>query len=299
MNGMFFKKNYSEYKPEKLPENRKEQYFDILKHNVLPFLLIGFIFLLFCLPVLISLFVRDYYFAVYSSHYASGEITAEQYESLTRSLLQTMNIVVSCCFLFLAFPFAGCSKMLRCYVWSEQVFFFHDFFHGIKENFLKVFAFFLVIAASIYGLYTLQTLSGLPWVARYLPYGAFAILVLPPFLHFAVLINIYSQSAGKSLKNSFVLYFKTPFLTILFAALPLLSIYLVSLIDYVAIRLLVHSILIVAILPPYLLLWFTYAVSVLDKCVNKTLFPEVYKKGLYTKGDQKTPEEEEDEEEDA
>lgn len=65
--------------------------------------------------------------------------------------------------------------------------------------------------------------------------------------------------------------------------LPLLAFYLVNLIDFVAIRMLIHALALVVLLPVYLLLWFVYDISVLDKNINKTLFPEAYKKGLYAK----------------
>ncbi len=278
---MWFKKDYSEYKPEKLPTNRKEQFFDTLKHNIPTLLLIGFIFLLFCLPILVSVFVRDFYFAAYLSAYQKEEITAEQLTSLTRSLLKTMNIVISCCYIFLSVPVAGISKIMRRFIWSEQVFFLSDFFTGIMENILKTLVFSVILAASIYGLYSLKTISNLPWFLEYMPYGVFAIIILPFFLHFMVLMNIYSQPIGKTIMNSFMMYFKTPFLTILFAVLPLISIYLIGLIGYIGIWFLVHALMIVVFLPIYLLLWFTYEISFLDKRVNEVLFPEIYKKGLY------------------
>jgi hypothetical protein len=279
---MLFKTNYSAYKPEKLPSNRKEQFWDILKHNILLLLLLGFIFLLFSLPLLISAFVRDYYFSLYSSAYANEEITAEQLTSLTKSLLMTMNIVISCSYVLLAIPLAGTTKIARRLIWSEQAF-FGDFWTGIKENGLKMLALTLVISASIYGLYSLQMASNINWFLKYGPYGIFAIVLLPFSLHFIALINIYNQPIGQTIRNSFIIYFKTPFVTILFAVAPLLAFYLVNLIDFVAIRMLIHALSLVVLLPIYLLLWFVYDISILDKSINKTLFPEAYKKGLYIK----------------
>lgn len=280
---MLFNKNYNDYKPEKLPSTRREQYFDILKHNILLFLLLGLTFLLFLLPTLCSIFIRDYYYASYANLYSEGQITNEQFASLTNSLLNTMNIVIPISFIFISFPLAGILKILRRLSWSEPLFPLLDFFTGIKENILKILLFTLIICSSIYGLYSIKLLNNSSWFIKYVPFGLFACILIPLFLHFIILINIYNQSIGKTIKNSFVLFFKSPFITLLFSAILLLSIYLVGQINFIVIKILIYILLIVILLPAYLLLWYLYSISVLDKYINVKLFPEAYKKGLYIK----------------
>lgn len=194
--------------------------------------------------------------------------------------------MISCCFLLLAVPLAGASKIIRRLVWSEQAFFFSDFLAGLKESFVKILILTVIISAAIYGLYSLQMVANLNWFLKYVPYGVFVVILLPFFLHFIVLINVYNQPIGQAVRNSFIMYFKTPFLTILFAALPLVSVYLISLINLIAVRILIHALIIVALLPVYLLLWFLYDIHALDKNVNKTLFPEAYRRGLYIAKDE-------------
>ena len=69
----------------------------------------------------------------------------------------------------------------------------------------------------------------------------------------------------------------------MFSAILLLSIYLVGQINFIVIKILIYILLIVILLPAYLLLWYLYSISVLDKYINVKLFPEAYKKGLYIK----------------
>lgn len=162
-------------------------------------------------------------------------------------------------------------------------FFLNDFFNGIKENFFKTFIYFLVISLSIYGLYSLKLFSNLSWFIKYVPFGVFLCMIFAAFLHYVVIINIYTQPLGKTIKNSFVMYFKSPFLTLLFTCLPFLILYLIGKINLLTIKILVLSIIIVILLPSYLLLWNIYEISILDKYVNKKYFPEAYRKGLNNK----------------
>ena len=77
------------------------------------------------------------------------------------------------------------------------------------------------------------------------------------------------------------MYFKTPIITILLVMIPTLIVYLINLINILPIRILTFSLLIVALFPIYFLIFYIYEISALDKYVNKHLFPEAYKKGLY------------------
>ena len=278
---MLFGKKYNEYKPEKLPTSRREQFFDLLTHNYLLLLFLGFVFLFTFLPMFICIFIRDFYFASYMAMYQREEITQEQLVSLTTSLLHTMNIIISSSFIFTSISFAGVSKIYRHLIWTEPIFLFRDFLKGIKENIVKILLFDLVIIASIYGLYSLNMIPIDIWIVKYLPFAIFACIVIAVYLHFILQINIYNQKGLMLVKNCFAVYFRSPLITLLFVALLFLVILLANIINVILIKFIVFCALTLFLLPIYLLIWFLLDINILDKCVNKELFKEVYRKGLH------------------
>ena len=126
-----------------LPHNRKEVFFDLLRHRkMMLFALSSFVFLFF-VPLAIDLFFFNY---LESLAIASGK-----YEYLFSLIFYSMLIMIPCMvigFVGLAGSFYTVKKM----VWQEGISIAVDFFQGIKENFGRALINGLIFGIVLFGL---------------------------------------------------------------------------------------------------------------------------------------------------
>ncbi|MBP5574994.1 MAG: hypothetical protein J6X50_04600, partial [Bacilli bacterium] len=108
-----------------LPKNRKEVFFDLLKHRKMTLFALSCFTFMFFIPLAVDL--------LYFNFLESAAISADKYEYLFSLVFYSMAIMVPCMMIgFLGF--AGAFYTAKKIVWQEGTMFASDFFQGIKEN---------------------------------------------------------------------------------------------------------------------------------------------------------------------
>ncbi len=272
-----------DYTVDMLPKNRKEVFFDVLKLHWKQFVLYGFVFLLFCAPIiLISVFESIVNTELYLQ---LNSATEEQKLQIISQMTTNSNLSVLLqipSIWLLSICFAGMSKVIRQYAWAENVFFNAHFYGGIKENgkqffVLSAFASVLyAISAYCFNLSKLTTNNFLA-VCLILPLGLFLLVGAPIIAYATASIPIYKIKFPKLLTVSFALSAKAPFKTILalICCLGLLALQLINNLIVLIVVKVVYSLL----APIILLAWFLFALNQQDKLINSKNYPHLVGKG--------------------
>ena len=260
-----------------LPHNRKEVFFDLLRHRKMALFSLSCFTFMFFIPLAVDLF--------YFNFLESVAIASEKYNYLFSLVFYSMLIMLPCMVIgFLGF--AGCFYVCKKMVWQEGTSLASDFFTGIKENFKHA-----IIDGFIFGLLLFGFVIGGTYLliyARSTPIwcgvGIGALILV--FMFFGMLIPLnftqsvyYTNSYLKTFKNSFsflgLLHWRVLVIFLLSTGVvvALCSINMVTLIVGLFLFAVLNSV--VAIL--YTLISH-YA---FDKYINQVHYPEYVGKGLY------------------
>lgn len=255
----------------RLPRNRKELFFNIMRWRFTYLLAVGLLSLAFLLPDIAVLTYNDIAAAVISQ---GGEDVASKIVTLRlqTSLLQ----VVSCVVLF--FGASGVFYLFRQLAWDEPTPIFSGWRKGVKQNW-KHYTFFGVCVGILNVLNTFAEVL-LHGFVKYVPRALFVLIVVPVLLYAAILDVVYSKKIGNLLSSAATLYFKTLPITLLFALL-LVAPSLLLFVPKFTIRYAILAVWVVVAVPIVLFGWTLYAMDKLDKFINKEHYPEIYNKGVY------------------
>ncbi len=268
-----------------LPQNRKEVFFDVVKLHWEELLSLGFILLLFSLPLLFSQIIQDYMTSsilkALSEAPTQEEIfTAYSNVAATENVRAFINIVL---LLIYAVAFSGTVRVVRQYAWEQNVHVRTEFFKGVKQNIGQI-TLLAFIGGVIYALcvfaYNLATLSTgvISWLL-FIPIAISLLVIFPIFCHTVTAICIYSNNMRQNLKIGFAVFAKTPFKTLL-AIICCAVIYIPQCIPNFYCHVLGE--LFSALLTPFAILgWLLFSFNQLDKFVNKNLFPSIIGKGTF------------------
>ena len=157
-----------------LPSNYGELFFDTIKQNWQRIILIGIFSFFFFLPVLVFMFMKDYYFlSLASKEYTEAEIDALKITS--RNLL---NIGVALGIVFASIGASGLSRINLLTSREEGCFFFKDFNKGVKQNLKSNIVFFLIYGILIYlSLLVMNNVNAKYLI--YIPFGVVQTLFFP------------------------------------------------------------------------------------------------------------------------
>jgi len=274
-----FVPNTKEFTKDMLPHNRIEQFFDVVKLNWKTILGIGLLLLLFSLPVVGVLIFGDYRA---TSILQNKELTQEDISSLIiANKLITAGILIVGLVIF-AICIAGILRIIRSIVFSEGVFFWHDFAKGIKQNGLTfVILFFILGVLNFLVTLVINATVDIPSFLLYLPLFILALLIYPIAVVETFYLNLYCSSFFKAVKNCAYLYFRHLPFYLLFIALLSINIPIVLLISSILIRYFVMLCITTVFVPFALVMLFIYSNKVFDLHINKDHYPELYSKGLY------------------
>lgn len=255
----------------RLPRNRKELFFNIMRWRFTYLLAVGLLSLAFLLPDIAVLTYNDIAASVISQ---GGEDVASKIVTLRlqTSLLQ----VISCVVLF--FGASGVFYLLRQLAWDEPTPIFSGWRKGVKQNW-KHYTFFGVCVGILNVLNTFAEVL-LHGFVKYVPRALFVLIVVPVLLYAAILDVVYSKKIGNLLSSAATLYFKTLPTTLLFALLVIAP-SLLLFVPKFTIRYAILAVWVVVAVPIVLFGWTLYAMDKLDKFINKEHYPEIYNKGVY------------------
>lgn len=269
-----------------LPQTRKEVFFDVMKLHGFDLLMLGGLLFIAFLPVLIITVVNDAYemqrMAEVTKN-SSPEALHEVYVAVA-SFRNSSAFINIPCYLIFAVAFAGMLRLIRQYATEEIVFFWQDFWKGIRQNGKQI-----MLLATVMGVCNA--------VGRYLiSNGRFAqggktgliglifcaltvFVFLPAWGYMTVLIAIYDNTFLQNMQLAFALYAKTLGKTLL-VQVALGAVLLVSFLPNFVCHLL-GRILGILLLPVSMLIWSLFVLEQLDRYINPLYFPELTGKGLY------------------
>ncbi len=260
-----------------LPHNRKEVFFDLLKHRKMTLFALSCFVFMFFIPLAVDL--------LYFNFLESVAITNDQSEYLFSLVFYSMLIMLPCMligFLGLAGGFYVMKKM----VWQEGINLSVDFFQGIKENWKHA-----LINGAIFGLILFGLVVGGSYLYIFSPVepiwsgvGIGALIVVFLFFGMVICINFtqdvyYINNYVITLKNSFrflaLMNWKI-FLVFLFSTGVVVALGFFNMIT------LVIGLFLFAILNSVAIALHTLiSHDAFDKFINKENYPEMVGKGLY------------------
>lgn len=262
-----------------LPTNRKELFFDLLKHRKMDMFYLSCLTFIFFIPLAVDLLFFNYLEIIAMSN--GNE------EHLFSLIFYSMIIMLPCMligFIGLAGAFYSAKKL----VWQELVIPASDFFKGIKENWKHA-----LIHGMLFGIVTFGLVVGGIYLYLYSPAGqvtngiGIGVLIVL-FIIFGILTSLmlaqdvyYENTYRHTFKNAFSFLVLTNWKTMLLFILTtgvlvaLCAINLVTIIIGLVLFALCNYLVIV--------LYTLIAHSVFDKYINKEHYPNMINKGLYKK----------------
>jgi len=274
-----------DYTPQMLPQNRKQVFFDVVKLHYAQLLSLGFILILFSLPLLISQILQDNMTSSIISKLTDASTEEEistAYKNITaaENLRAVINVAL---FMLYSVGFSGVIRVVRQYAWEQNVRLMTDFSKGVKQNIgqmlFTAFIGGLIYALCVYAVNLASLSSGaISWLL-YMPVAISVMIVFPVICYTVIAISVYSNKWWKNLKIGFAVFAKSPFKTLL-AVLCCIIIYIPQCIP----NFYCHVIgrIVSSLLTPFALLgWLLFSFNQLDKFVNITLFPSVVGKGTF------------------
>ena len=260
-----------------LPHNRKEVFFDLLKHRKMTLFAISCFTFMFFIPLAVDLFFFNF---------LESAAIAEGLDNQLFSLFFYSMLIMLPCMLIGFLGFAGAFHIIKKMVWQEDVTVAVDFFNGIKENWKHA-----IINGAIFGIILFGCVMGTSYLIIFAPMapvwcgiGIGALILV--LLFFGMVISLYftlcvyyQNSVAATFKNAFAFLGLTnwkTFLVYLFSTGAVIALCCFNMIT-MAIGLFLFAILNSVVIVLYTLI----AHSAFDKYINKEHYPEYVGKGLY------------------
>ena len=260
-----------------LPKNRKEVFFDFIKHHKMTLFALSCFTFMFFIPLAIDLFLFNFLEAM--------AIENGQTDQLFSLIFYSMIIMLPCMiigYLGLVGSFYVIKKM----VWQEGIMLAPDFFKGIKEN-VKV----AIIDGMIFGIALFGLVIGGTYLYMYAPVhaivkgvgiGGLALV----FLLFGM-ISALNLTQSVYYSNTYLRTFKNSFSFLGLLNWKVLVLYLLTTGSVVALCcfnmiLLAVGLFLFAILNSVVISLYTLiAHSAFDKYINQEHYPDYVGRGLY------------------
>ena len=260
-----------------LPHNRKEVFFDLIKHRKMTLFVLSCFTFMFFIPLAVDLFYFNFLEAV--------AIENEKFEYLFSLIFYSMLIMLPCMLIgFLGF--AGAFYTAKKLVWQEGISTAIDFFQGIKENWKYALVDGMVFGIALFGLVIggsyLYIFAPVHAAVKGIGIGAliivFIVLGIITALNFTQ--NVYYQNPYfRTFKNSFSFLGLTNWktlLTFIFSTGVVVTLNCFNMIT-IGVGLFLFAILNSVVIIIYTLI----AHSAFDKYINQEHYSEMVGKGLY------------------
>lgn len=268
-----------------LPHNRRAQFGDILKHRfpllilTAIFIFIGFLPLVFIYGTNVFITNVDIFVQIMKQYNVPQADQGFIYFWLNNFsyLIMIPLMMIACLFL------CGGLRIYRLLAWDEGVFFFHDFFKGIKMNFKQglivglFLGLYIFISHFISGALTLYVNGTFGMAIELFLMISLLIFFLPIAFISLIATTYFKEKIFESLKNSFYVY-GTKFYWFALASLAFLIIYVFPYFGNYYLILLGVTIIILFVFPIYVLIWNQLFAGVIDVYGND---PKSKMKGIY------------------
>lgn len=266
-----------DYTEADFPATRKEVFLECFREHFSLILKTCFLCLACFLPMIFVEMFSDLHLAA-----AIKELGDNPDEQLVASVVNFVNLVYGgievIAFAIFAFFMSGITQVVRQLCWNEPVFFGDDFKTGLKINGIK---FVLVsLLASLTDYAASVTNTGLSYVLIPMSY----VITLPIAIWYLLQTVYYNVGAKNGIKNGVLFYVKTFPITLLLLFLTVAPSFFITnfLFNFTA-KYVLYLLITVVYFVPMLMVWLLYACHIFDKYVNKTNYPDVYRKGMLKK----------------
>ena len=261
----------------KLPTNRKEVFFDLLKTRKMNLFALSCFVFMFFIPLAVDLFFFNYLEAL--------AIAADKSDYLFSLVFYSMLIMLPCMmvgFIGLIGGFYVAKKM----AWQEGTMLAVDFFQGIKENWkhalINGFIFGLILFGLVMGSSYLLIYQKAQPVLTGIGIGALMLLFLT--LGMVIAINntqdvYYANSYSATLKNSFCLLGLLNWRILVIFILSTGAVFTLCCFNMITMAI---GLFLFAILNSVVIILYTLVSHAgFDRFINKEHYPEYINKGLY------------------
>ena len=269
-----------------LPQNRRSQFFDIIKNNYGLLFKLGLILLGILILLIVKSFFADYLNILTLGAVKNGNLQELEGEYWIRIIYLVSNGIDLLLYPFIFVMLAGVLRVILQLCYEEGVLFSYLFKKGIKDNWLH----FLIM-----GLFTALFKLGMNALTAYYGFTAYSIAILVFFLAVYIPIviiflyysMIYSSKLIYSLRNSSYVYIKSLLPSIGFAIVLLaLPVLLEFFLNGLFIKQIIYVVATVTLLPLAILGGFLLNLEMFDRFINVTEYQQLLRKGLYISGEE-------------
>lgn len=259
-----------------LPISRKSQFKYLIKYRWKSLLIMGGILILFAIPLLVSLLLKD----LKAISIVTSSSTGDELSTLfINDIFYAIFIVPSALIFFIGL--AGIYRIIRNYIWAEGVIFGSDFFIGIKQNWKHFLLSGLIMSLLFYGVYLATVYISVPFL-KYLPLVIVIMFIYPVILIHMNLTVIYKNSYLHQLKNAFIIYLKRCYVYLpLFLLAVIVPVILMSFSIPLIVKYIIIFVFIYLFIPVFVLSFSLYSMHQFDEMINKENHKELYRKGLF------------------
>lgn len=279
-----------EFEMAYLPKNRKEVFKDILKQRFDVFLKLGLMIFIFLMPIITLFFLVDMAIYNLTVEYQNEVITEKIFLETLFVLKMYKDIGVVVFSALIAIFISITFEIIKKLVWYEPIFFVNDAIKSLKNNFKQIFITTLIMSIFYFlgnSVSNILVTDPILNVLKYIPFGLTVIVFIPIGLYVMMQSIIYKENIVGHFKNAFILYVLTFLKTIMNYILLILPIVLINFINGLVFTYLILIVFIIVYLPIWMASWQLHTHEVFDFYINKKSYPELYKKGIYNKGDYK------------
>lgn len=270
-----------------IPTNRKEQFRYLFTHSFQNIAKNGGMVLLFSLPLLVVIGIESSMFLAYLS-YAQGQDSSKEEILQGWALWALLFALLKLVSYFISFlGLAGSEKINKSLCFGDPIFYGHDFFLGIKENYGHFAWYALICGISFSSLSYFLEMGFLSSRSSFFYFsaliaGVFFFLLFGAVLLSFSLTSVYKNPILENLKIGFQLEIRHYF-PLVFFSIGLLVIYFglffAKLFLPVFAFLAIFVLVLIYLVPLLLLGAEEYSLSLFDTYINKA-YPEIYHKGL-------------------
>ncbi len=281
---MRLKPSKVDYSLSKLPQNRTEVFFDVIKLQWRKLLFCALMIFLFSLPLHVFAIAQDIYLSELSAFVEAGEMDLNTQQSLYASFSNTKALIEILFFGIFSIGFAGVMRIIRQLSYEENVSIKSDFSKGITQNLSQylplglIVGFFRYVVMYYYGFTengSALQIGGMIFTA------VFILLFVPIFAYMTTSIPTYNNKFLQNLRLSVTVFFKSPLkciITLLCCFLP----FVVQMIPNFLCHL-IGRLVSTIISPTIMLLWYLFSLNKFDKYINAEHFPELVDRGILGK----------------
>lgn len=273
-----------DYSLSKLPQNRIDVFFDVIKLQWKKLFICFLLIFLFSLPLHIAAIIQDIYISELSAKLSGGEITLEMQQSMYASFSNTKALIEIVFFMIFSIGFAGVSRIIRQLAYEENVSLKSDFSKGVSQNISQflllgfIVGFFRYVVMYYYGF----TESGSALRFGGMAFTAIFIMLFVPILAYtSTAIPVYSNKFLQNIRLSATVFFKSSLktlVTLICCFIPFAVQMIPNFLCHI-----IGRIVSTFISPIIMLLWYLFAFSKFDEYINVFNFPELVDKGVLGK----------------